>query len=592
MITHDLSQISATDFAYVLKEGEVVERGYRGDLEVAGGEFQQMAMTQAEAGGFALKEEDEYSPEAVRQRDEAEKIIRSQSVRSPSVRAVRHESMATQLITVSNWIFEVVSDLTRSGRRASTQRMSIVPERNTTRPSRFVPVESFIGNSPPVPLRRRPSTLAINIPTPSPTHTTVPRHLSLQVSPKSPVDRLGVSRSSIVIGDTDSEDEKKTLTHVVTWRQRFYDGAARKHERKRWVVKAESFGRRTVKAVTVEPPPQVDKPQDSVFSVLRAAYITMPYKPLIGLGVVFSAISGAMTPIFSFMLSRLLVEVSKGAQDVSVINAFGGIILAVAIADGLFVGLKFIALETAGQLWVYHLRTVCYPLVLAQDKRWFDRSENAASELCHILMNDGGDASSLISAVIPQGVAVVSMLTVGLIWALARGWQLTFVGFGIGLVFILTMVLQSRLLAKCELRNKHAREEVARGYYQVGLEYLSPCLRSYLLIALQTLINIRGIRAMGFENIFQERFNKYAENALRIGIRCGFVEGCTYGVASSVIYLSEAVLFYVSAHLVSNGTYSYLQMVQVCNLLAFTVSISSQLMASSASLYLVDADGI
>ncbi len=57
VITHDLSQISPNDFAYVLKEGSVVERGYRADLEVAGGEFQQMAMTQAEAGGFAVKEE-------------------------------------------------------------------------------------------------------------------------------------------------------------------------------------------------------------------------------------------------------------------------------------------------------------------------------------------------------------------------------------------------------------------------------------------------------------------------------------------------------------------------------------------------------
>jgi ATP-binding cassette subfamily B (MDR/TAP) protein 1 len=199
----------------------------------------------------------------------------------------------------------------------------------------------------------------------------------------------------------------------------------------------------------------------------------MPYKPLIGLGIVFSAISGAMTPIFSIMLSQLLVEVSNGAQDVSMINAFGGIILAVAIADGILVGLKFIALATAGQLWVSHLRTVCNPLVLAQDKRWFDRSENAPSNLCHILMSDGGDASSLISAVIPQSVVVVSMLTVGLIWALARGWQLTLVGFGIGLVFILTMVLQSRVVAKCEVRNKLAREQVARAYYHVGLESLS-----------------------------------------------------------------------------------------------------------------------
>jgi ATP-binding cassette subfamily B (MDR/TAP) protein 1 len=180
-----------------------------------------------------------------------------------------------------------------------------------------------------------------------------------------------------------------------------------------------------------------------------------------------------MTPIFSLMLSRLLVEVSNGAQDVSIINAFGWVILAVAIADSLTVGLKFITLETAGQLWVSHLRTICYPIVLAQDKRWFDRSENTSSKLCHVLMYDANDATSLISSVIPQSGVVVSMLSVGLIWALARGWQLTLVGFGIGLVYILAMAVQSWLVANCEVRNKRACEKVARSYYHASLQLLS-----------------------------------------------------------------------------------------------------------------------
>jgi hypothetical protein len=74
-----------------------------------------------------------------------------------------------------------------------------------------------------------------------------------------------------------------------------------------------------------------------------------------------------------------------------------------------------------------------------------------------------------------------------------RGWQLTLASFAIGPVFILAMVEQSQLVAKCKLRNKPAREDVAKGYYDVGF---SRCLRGYyLLVTLQTPINIRGIRA-------------------------------------------------------------------------------------------------
>jgi len=98
------------------------------------------------------------------------------------------------------------------------------------------------------------------------------------------------------------------------------------------------------------------------------------------------------------------------------------------------------------------------------------------------------------------------------------------------------------------------------------------------------ILNIRGIRAMGFEHIFRSRFDESTDVAMRTGMRGAFVEGCTYGVASSLIYMSEALLFYVGARLVVNGTYTYLQFVQVLNLVVFSVSIGSQLMTFSQSL--------
>lgn len=88
---------------------------------------------------------------------------------------------------------------------------------------------------------------------------------------------------------------------------------------------------------------------------------------------------------------------------------------------------------------------------------------------------------------------------------------------------------------------------------------------------------------MGFERVFQEKYDKSVDDALSKGVRGAFVEGCTHGVASALIYLAEAVLFYVSAVLVANGTYDYLRMVQVLNLVVFTVTIGSQLMSFSES---------
>jgi ATP-binding cassette subfamily B (MDR/TAP) protein 1 len=48
-----------------------------------------------------------------------------------------------------------------------------------------------------------------------------------------------------------------------------------------------------------------------------------------------------MTPIFSFLLSRLLFEVSIGAKNVSLLNKLGGIVLSVAALDGILMGAKY-----------------------------------------------------------------------------------------------------------------------------------------------------------------------------------------------------------------------------------------------------------
>jgi|SRR5271156_1146328 len=86
---------------------------------------------------------------------------------------------------------------------------------------------------------------------------------------------------------------------------------------------------------------------------------------------------------------------------------------------------------------------------------------------------------------------------------------------------------------------------------------------------------------MAFERIFQAQFDLSVDKALNTGVKGAFVEGCTYGVASGLIYLAEVLLFYVGAVLIARGLYTYLQMVEVLNLIVFSVTIGSQLMAFS-----------
>ena len=92
-----------------------------------------------------------------------------------------------------------------------------------------------------------------------------------------------------------------------------------------------------------------------------------------------------MTPIFSFLLSRLLFEVSSGAQNVSTINQFGGLVLGIAALDGVFLGLKYYVMEHCGMSWTTNLRSVTIKKILKQDKKWFDKSEHSPSDIVQVV---------------------------------------------------------------------------------------------------------------------------------------------------------------------------------------------------------------
>ena len=475
VITHDLSQIGREDFVYVLKSGQVLEQGFRNELEsIVDGEFRQMVSTQEACGGFQEKSEaeaEEVHVEAILEQQDVEMQEELAAVKD-TAKALKHRSVAPTLrpLTLGNWMFEAVADLTKP--TAAPLPRAVLASRETQRISRFVPPEEPVDE--PVTQRRR-KTLHIDIPSlasPPATLTSASHRYSLQFTPTSPTLYSHRSTTSLLspvaIDDEDFDLEKLALKRTAT------EATTKRTETKRPRAHWDEKSLAALKAVKVEASetataeePELSS-QQSFWSLVRDIYPTIPNKPMLFVGMLCCLASGAMTPIFSFLLSRVFFEVSIGAKDVSTINMFGGIVLAVAAADGLFIGLKYAVMEVVAMAWVTRVRKVCLARLLAQDKKWFDRTDNSAVRLVQILIKDGDDARSLIATVLCQAIVVCAMLGLGLTWALVRGWQLTLVGFAIAPVFAVTMAVQTNLVAKCEMRNKRAREDVAKGYYEVS----------------------------------------------------------------------------------------------------------------------------
>ena len=462
VITHDLSSVSRSDFVYVMRAGRIVEQGFRGDLERAGGVWENMVR---EIGAELDTDNDAQSGTMLPVYEDVADILAEQEQRErvDEAKAHRHLSLAPTLVGVrpvtsalGGWMMDVVAELTRAANNSSS----------THPPPPSLPTEQHTK-----PRLRRPSSMSIIIPSPTfPPRAYDGRRLSLQFTPTSPtfptISPPEPSPPAMIEDDDEFEKDKEAL-------QRSAQRAAGRRGERRTVRRAAHT------EIPILPPASLSKadrqeaqtqdgnrPLPGLVQTIRLVWPTIPSKPLLLIGLVVCLFSGAMTPVFSFLLSRLMFEVSADPSN-SIINQYGGLVLGIAALDGLLLGAKYVLMEVSAIRWVTRLRDTAYARVLGQDKAWFDAPAHAPSTLAQTLVKDADDARTLVAVVLGQCVVVFAMMGLGLLWAMVWGWQLTLVGVAIGPVFVGVMGLQTGLVGRCEVRNKRAREEVARVYYEV-----------------------------------------------------------------------------------------------------------------------------
>ncbi|WFD44264.1 ABC-type xenobiotic transporter [Malassezia psittaci] len=281
------------------------------------------------------------------------------------------------------------------------------------------------------------------------------------------------------------------------------------------------------------------------------------------IGVVVALInciaSGVTTPAFAYTLTQVLMVVGRAstARLAPLIGATAGI----ALVDGLLKGIRLISMEALGARWVASLRIRAMRSVLAQDLRWFDSNENAATSLAKTIVKDAEDASACLGQLLGQIVALGSMLLVTLIWAFIQGWQLTLCAIAIVPLAAAIYSIQGYFATKTELKSKQQREKVANLFFD-------------------QVASIRSVRAMNLESALQYDANQAIELASHLGCRAACASSAGAGFADALTYVAEALLYGVGALLLMNGVYDLHRFMLVLNPVVFAVGFASQLAAS------------
>lgn len=466
IITHDLSPIGAEDFVYVLTDGEVVEQGYRVELESnPGGPFCTLAGIQQRTGSDCDSDEEEDEEEEEDEFDEdyfADSYSRFETEdQFLPLDPPRPSGFFTSMFPSTDGIIQQGRQLSIA-RKASAiyaeerqrRRESGRLQRSTT--SRFDQQQHQQSFPPPRydyasfnPHRRRSSTQSFSALTLAADKATSRRPGGKRIKHKTMVD-----------GDAVAAEWKLS-------------------------IKAEK-GRKKGKKEKKMGDLQVDDPSPAptttmgVFQLIRRFYPTLPNKFLLWFGLFCCILVGATTPIFSSLLSKLMAKLGDPNAGPFVIQT-SLLILLIAFVDGTGTLLKFYILERCGMGWIAALRVRALALILRQDKEFFDQPENSTSNLVNTLIQDAEDARTLIGTLLGNVFVVISMILLGLGWAFVVGWELTLVGVGLAPIFVLATTCQASVISKFESKNKRLREDIAKRFHQVSSLSLFPhSLSSYL----------------------------------------------------------------------------------------------------------------
>lgn len=269
------------------------------------------------------------------------------------------------------------------------------------------------------------------------------------------------------------------------------------------------------------------------------------------LGFWGASVHAVASPIFSYILSLLLQTYTVPGGDKTEALQYSMAILGVAFADGIHTWIFRFFHEYTSQLWVDKIRGRAFERIMDQSRDFFEKEENSVSRLTGSLDRNAEEMRNLLGRFASLVYVVVLMLVVSITWALVAQWKMTLIALAVSpYIFGVTKAF-AKISEKWEGHSNDAAEGAAS-------------------IFTETFTNIKSVRALTLETHFIEKYLTATNKALRIGLQRAFYSGFFFGLSDSAGNFSTALIFYVGSKLVADGA-SIKDIIQVFTMLLFTI---------------------
>lgn len=286
------------------------------------------------------------------------------------------------------------------------------------------------------------------------------------------------------------------------------------------------------------------------------------------LGLVASLVLGAISPIFSFFVSRMLAIMVDAALGLDVSNELiktACTLIGIVAIDALASYLSQYILGYVSEAWIVKLRKLAFAKLAEQDISFLTSESKRVAELTALLLNDTRDLRTLAAELFSLLINIVVLLSVGIIWSIVAGWKLALVGISFVPLFLLVTALYSRLMSFYEFKYKECIAKVENHNHS-------------------TILGMKSIYSMNLTNYFMEIFAKLIENVEAIAGKRAFATGFGVSLSEAVTASAFGACIYYGMELVSNGEYNQSQLLQVITLLTFTMANAASLLGQLPSI--------
>jgi ATP-binding cassette subfamily B (MDR/TAP) protein 1 len=267
------------------------------------------------------------------------------------------------------------------------------------------------------------------------------------------------------------------------------------------------------------------------------------------------------TPMFSYVFSLLLSTVYDTTNRQSRAMTYSLAVLGVAVVDSIAIYFTNLELAQCGQIWVNRLRVIVFQRILAQPRESFDREENGVTRLIETLDTHGEMMQYIISRFLGYMLIIFVMTTTAVIWSFVVCWKLTAVLLACSPIIYAISYAMEAAGGKLEAQVTSASENAG-------------------VIFSETFTSISTVRALTLESYFRKKHLLSTEIALKLGVKRAVILGSLFGLAESAPMFLTALVFYYGSVLIANGEFSLEAIFQVFTLLLFSLSSVNVILCS------------